>query len=410
MKFVTVALLSSIFAVEAFGGPVVCGTFYANCSPKTLRYNLDSADFAVIARAGEELGDSAGKTRGQVFEVIRSLKGKQYRLGKMVSSRNHTLIKLGEFVMLYGTTSASIQTVKVTERAIEYMLSAPDSDSSKSTWLTYYLPKLTSNDRVIREDAYRACEYLDLIGLELADLIASKDSIPANAITEELSQIDSIDSRIDFLGLLVGVAGDDEDARLVKNILRDDANIETVIPTNTLTGLVLLTGTDGLDWIDAQYLSHFEDRPLSQAISDQVWAIQQAIRKIWELTKTDYDVPVSRERFGRSLLRILACPQLANSALADLIKLRDWTHVERVYSLYAVPHEQSPSCKQFAFQYLVYASRSDTHDWIDGPAAKAAEYLVMLEDKDAKSFRSMMKDVSLDYDESGFDITFEPKR
>lgn len=386
----------SIGLLVALAAPLQgLGDFFGHS--QTLREQFDEADVVATARAGEvkDHGASAVIWGYRQFEILQTIKGAKHQVGKEVVIDCPPTIKPGDLFLIVGerlgTDSANKPRflfstfLNVDDQMIDYIVDAPPSSSSEVVKLAYYLPKLVSDNEDIRSNAHHICR-----DMKLQNLVSARDSIPVEFIRSSLRTSESVDDIVeDFNGLLLGLAGDPSDSHLLLDVINRTIDEDgSIVISQSLTGLVLLTGEHGVEWIDKNCLALPIPPPPAPANPNFKisWCGMKAIRDVWRLKQQTTSLPnLSEERLSQSIQLLLEQPQIADLAINDLAWCSDWSHMDEFYVRYDSESYDVPIIKRAIVHYYLAAIHAKELQPTDEQRAAAEKYFAKLSEDDPKT-------------------------
>ncbi len=199
-------------------------------------------------------------------------------------------------------------------------------------------------------------------------------------------------TRIGLYGLLIGLCGTPEDAKVIEQkIVVLDKDFRNGID-GVMSGYLLIRGEDGLSLIDETKLKATTCRnPAGEEMKlpfAETYAAMQALRFMW----TYEPDRIPKERLKVSMRLLLERPELTDLVIADLTRWKDWDIQDRLMEMYDEEKFNIPAIKRAVVRYLHYCSQDKLPSAAEGapgepsPAAvKAAGNLKLLEEKDPKT-------------------------
>lgn len=396
----------SIALLVALAAPLSgFGDFFGHS--QTLRAQFDEADVVATARAGEvkEHGASAVIWGYRQFEILQTIKGAEHQVGKEVVIDCPPSIKPGDLFLIVGQNQETGSTskprflfstfIRAEDQMIDYIVDAPHSSSSEVVKLAYYLPLLVSDNEDIRGKAYHICK-----DMNLQNLVSARDSIPVEAIRSAMRESEHVISlQEDFYGLLLGIAGNSEDERLLIDVISHRLERKSFVNSSqSLTGLILLSGLEGVEWIDENCLSRQIPLPTPKPsnTSNQNFKIslsgQKAILNIWRLKQNSEHTPnISEKRLSQSMQILLDEPMIADIAIASLTYFGEWSLMDKLYALYDAEGYDIPSVKRTIIRYYSAAITAHENKPTDDQRAVAEKYLAKLKKDDPKTYERAKK-------------------
>ncbi len=268
-----------------------------------------------------------GETRLKVTHVFRE-SGGEYPVGTNITLPQFHAGQKGDLFLLFGSLRDGEilrweSPEPVTLELFDYLASRPDAELPAVKRLPYYLNYLEHANETIAVDAYS-----EFANADYKDVKRLKDQFPRRKlhrwIVEPAPGTGRI-ARIAFYGMLLGLCGKAEDAKMleqqiVRPVAEDDLRIGV---DGLMAGYLLLTKERGLDVITR----HAFGDPF---IVSEAFHAQQAIRFLWEYG----DGCIAKPRLRRALHPLLQRPFLAEVVILDLARWKDTTIVDRLIEIY----------------------------------------------------------------------------
>ena len=229
-----------------------------------------------------------------------------------------------------------------------------------------FVPYLCHPESVIAEDAITEISARSFHGVH--SLI---QDLPHKRVIEAFSSSKTDQRWLGHYGLLLGMFGRAEDADLLeKKIVELDSDFRLGIE-GVVAGYLLIRGEEGLEVIEESKMrlrtgtnSKGEEDPLPFS---ETYAAMEAIRFLW--TYEPHQIP--RERLRESMRLLLDRPELADLAINDLTKMKDWASQERIIAMFDEERFDIPAIKRAIVRYL-YRS-ADVKDKGDLESEQSAE-------------------------------------
>lgn len=304
--------------------------------------------------------------------------GKSLQLGDTVTLARYQDAKPGDLFLLLGFHKTVIEwddPRPTSDIGYQYVIQAPPPESRDR--LGYFLKFLEYPDETIAADAFN-----ELAAADYSKVAALADKLPRDKIRKWLADPDFTNPRLGLYGLLLGLCGTEEDAELLaRHIAAPVKSSEFRLGIDGIIGgYLVLTGAKGLDFIDKEKLRDTEGP------TTEVFATLQALRFMW--TYGDNRIP--KARLKQSMRILIENPDLADIAITDLARWKDWSVQDRLIELYDHKDYQSVQhIKRAIISYTIAASRDLTKDSDAVPShvAKARKHLAMLRERDPKAVR-----------------------
>lgn len=303
--------------------------------------------------------------------------GKSLKLGDKVMLARYQAGKPGDLFLLLGFRKSVIEwddPRPVTEIGYQYVIQAPPPESRDR--LAYFLKFLEYPDETIAADAFN-----ELAAAEYSKVAALAEKLPRDNIRKWLEDPDFTNPRLGLYGLLLGLSGTDEDAKLLaRHIAAPVKPSEFRLGIDGIIGgYLILTGAKGLDFIDEKKLRD------TTGPTTELFATLQALRFMW--TYGEDRIPKARLR--QSMRIIIDRPDLADIAITDLARWRDWSIQDRLIELFDHKEYQSEHVKRAIISYTIAASHDLPKEskTVPGHVAKARQHLETLRKKDSKTVK-----------------------
>ena len=350
----------------------------------------------VSLRAGS--GTGAGELAKTVFEIVDVHKGSasEFKKGQQLTLPSYRAAKKGDLFLLLGLKGATIEwntPLEFSEAAWNYVSGSPAPDQPTTERLRYFLEYLEFPDQQVANDAYG-----EFANAPYEDIKPLADEFPRERLRKWVSSSDTPVTRLGLYGLLLGLSGKEEDARLMEQKITEPTDEFRLGIDGIMSGYLLLTGEPGLDVIDSTKLAskHQLDadgrpildkngQPLSVPFSE-TYAAMQALRFMWQYG----DGRISEDRLRQSMRTLLDRPELADLVIADLARWKDWSVQEKLMGLYGQEGYDIPSIKRAIVRYLLACTKDRPEEsTVEAPkhAAQAEQYLAELRKTDPKIVR-----------------------
>lgn len=321
--------------------------------------------------------DQPGSTTYKIVSLLKGPKD-EFKKGDKVTLVRYRVGEPGDLFVLMGTQGTVIEwgsPLEVTETAYQYMAQAPSPEAPVGKRLAYFLKFLENPDQLIANDAYG-----EFANAPYDDIASIADLMPRDKIREWIANPDTPATRMGLYGLLMGLAGNEQDAKLMEQKITEKTDDFRLGIDGVMSGYLLLKGEDGLDLIDEQKLKD-KDVPFSET-----YAAMQALRFMWQYA----DNRIDKERLRESMRILLDRPELADLVIADLARWKDWSVQDELMELYDTDEYNIPSIKRAVVRYMLVCAK----DAPEGDAAETPEYvadakvhLESLREKDPKTVK-----------------------
>lgn len=301
-------------------------------------------------RAGNPDRVDPGSTQVRIVHIFQDQSGAR-TLGEIVALPSFSPGRPGERFLLFGAPAegGALQWEGLLECPPElfaYLLQRPSEDRPNVERLKYFLDFLEHPHETIAVDAYAEfarCPYQDVAALA--------DRLPREALHRWVSEPAPETGRIArtaFYGMLLGLCGNDDDARMLERLILtpgDDIRVEI---GGLMAGYLHLRGEAGLERLRRHVYA--PGTPSSDA-----FAFLQAVRFEWDFGEGR----IPRERLRDALRPLVENPQLTELALADLTRWEDLALVDRLIALLDQPEFDRYDVQRAIVGYYLTVSRLD---------------------------------------------------
>jgi hypothetical protein len=262
--------------------------------------------------------------------------------------------------------------VPLDEAAAAYVFRAPDLRKPTAERLAYFAPFLEHANPLVADDSYR--EFGHARYVEVAQVA---DRLPMARLRRWLTDPGIPQERKGFYGLALGLARDPADRQanielLTRLILTPESDFRAGFD-GVLGGYLVAAGEPALDLIEKRYLAN------PDAAHGDVRHAMTALRFYREFGR---DIPADGLR--RAMRHLLARPEFAADAIADLSRWEDWDSLPQVVALFDRPEFADPPTRRAIIGYLRAC-----------PQAEAATELARLRQLDPKTVAEAEKYFSL---------------
>jgi hypothetical protein len=376
----TILLTAALSFAVAVSTALACP--FCEAPSLTLSEQLAQADAAVLVQWVEGTKPTeklVGSTVYEVKQIVRNHKD-TIKVGDRITLRRYRSSNVGDLFMLMGSKGVSIDwgsPLEVTETGFNYISQAPSPEVPTTRRLEYFVRFLEYPDQMIGTDAYG-----EFANAPYKDITALADKLPTKKIRKWITSPDTPATRLGLYGLMIGLCGDEEDAKLMAAKIAEQTDDFRLGVDGLMSGYLLLTGEKGLDLIDETKLRN-RDVPFSET-----YAAMQALRFMWRYA----DGRIEKERLRQSMRILLDRPELTDLVIADLARWKDWSVQDRLMSIYGEDPYNIPSIKRAVVRYLLVCSKDVPEDATAGEnsvlpehVTKAREHVAALRKRDAKT-------------------------
>ncbi|MCX7420845.1 MAG: hypothetical protein NT013_15075, partial [Planctomycetia bacterium] len=276
--------------------------------------------------------DNEKLTKGSQFVMPRFRTGKQGDLWLLFGEQDNEGIN-------WRTAMQGSQA------AFQYISETPALKQPTAERLEYYLRFLESPDLTISNDAYG-----EFANAPWEEIVKVKEKFDREKLNRWVTSPNTFSTRLGLYGLLLGLCGSADDAAMMKAKIVSSTGMTDLVGIDGVTcGYLLLTGEQGLDWIDTTKLKN------KDAVGNDTYSGIQAVRFMW-----DYGLDrISKERLKQSMRAVLDRPEFVELAIADLARWDDWSIHERLTSLYGQPGYDEVPAKKAIVCFLIAGQKKN---------------------------------------------------
>jgi hypothetical protein len=337
-----------LVGLTAMSAAVVACPF-CSAPSMTLTEQLADADAAVLVKwiggTPAKLTD-AGSTEFEIVEVVH-----QPAVGKLDKGQKLNVVrfrsgKAGDLFLLLGTSGVGKvewgSPLEVTQQGFDYMKNSPKPKEPPAKRLQYFLKYLENPDRMIGDDAYG-----EFANAAYADVVQLAPQLPREKLRQWLSTNTTSPGRLALYGMMLGLCGTEEDAKLLEHRIVDSGEDFRLGIDGIMGGYLLLTGERGLEVLEARKLKD------KKAPFSETYAAMQALRFMWQ----HGDNRIDAGRMRQSMRILLERPELADLVIADLARMKDWSIMDRLMSMYDEEDYNIPSIKRSIVRFMLAATK-----------------------------------------------------
>jgi hypothetical protein len=348
----------------------------------TLSEQVQQSDAVALAKwtGGTPAKDQdPGETKYQVVEVLHQPSASKLAAGSELSLVRYRAAKPGDLFLLLGTKGGAAidwgSPMEVTKEGFQYLKNLPSPKDDQADRLKYFLKYLEHPDAMVSADAYG-----EFAKANYADICELSKEMPREKLREWLQSPDTSASRLGLYGLMLGLCGNEEDAKLMEEKITTVTGDFRLGIDGVMGGYLLLTGDKGLDVLDRTKLKD------KKSTFSETYAAMGAIRFMWQYGKD----AIKPERLRASMRLLLDRPELADLVIADLARMEDWEAQDRLMELYGAPDYDIPSIKRSIIRYMLVSAKFKPHTPEQSEpehVVKGKKYLAELEERDPKTVK-----------------------
>lgn len=343
------------------------------CPPSqpTLSEKVAESDMVVLVQWVESQSDpndpdAGAKTVFQVVDPWRVAKNSQGRTWKKDDLLEWPFLrtgKKGELFLMFGRWQdgepAWDLPVEISEISFQYVRQAPSPEKSGPDRLKYFLRFLEFSDPLLAGDAFS-----EFSKAPYEDVVALAELLPRAKLRQWLESAETPPLRRGFYGMLLGLCGDDDDAKFLESqVLSKPAADEVRLGHDGMMGgYLLLRGEPALQKLVAAKLG---DPSLP---TGEMYAFLNALRFMWQYGRDR--IPAAD--LQGALRGFLDREDMAEVVLSDLSRAKDWSVLERLTTAYGKPPFETSSAKRRIVQFVL-ACAKDQSEMPEAETAKLAK-------------------------------------
>lgn len=380
-RLVPVAILT-IVVLAAQSAPA-CE--FCNAPFLTISEQLDQANAVVLVTwKGGKKGDerSLGSTRYEISKVVKG-SSPALKQGGNIRLPRYRSGKKGDLFLLLGSRGVNVNwgsPLEVSAGSFKYAENAPGPKEAGAKRLRYFVDYLEFPDPIIANDAYA-----EFAHASYKDITKIADAMPRDRLRKWLTSSDTPPTRLGLYGLLLGLCGKKEDAKLMHGKIVAKSDEFRLGIDGIMAGYLMLAGEEGLTVIENAKLKN------KKAPFTETYAAIQAMRFIWNYGGGK----VSKARLRQAMRTLLDRPELADLVITDLARWKDWSVQDRLMKLYGTEEYNAPSVKRAIVRFML-ASVQDVKDATAGAdlpphVVNGKKYVAAIEKQDPKTVRDVKR-------------------
>lgn len=351
----------------------------------TLTQQVAQSDVAVFVqwvdgRSADREQGFAGSTTYQVVDVLHDASG-ALKPKERFDIVRYRAARPGDLFLMLGSYTTVIEwgsPIEISEAGLNYIRMAPTKEASAKERLSYFIRFLEFSDRIIADDAYA-----EFAQAPYEDVAAIVDLMPRDKLRQWITDPKTPVNRLGLFGLMLGLCGDDDDARLMRDRILEPSEGFRIGIDGIMAGYVLLAGEQGLALIEREKIT---DK--TQNFSEHV-ACMQMLRFLWTYAKDRF----SPDRLRQSMRLMVDNPKIADLVIADLARWEDWETTSRLIELYGTPGYDVPFVERKILYFMWAAEDSVAKDAGSKPpyVQQAQAFLKRIEVEDPEIFNQAKK-------------------
>ena len=233
----------------------------------------------------------------------------------------------------------------ISEIGFQYLKQAPAPETPRHQRLKYFLRFLEYPDPLLADDAY-----YEFAGADYEDLVLIKDSFSPERIRKWINDPDTLAPRLGLYGLMLGLSRNEEDAELLKGKILDEADKTRLGIDGIIGGYLLLTGEEGMTLLENTKIKN------PKAPVADVHAAMSAFRFLWDYGQG----VVPKARLIAATRLLLDRLEVANLAIADLARWKDWSVMDKLMDVYRKGDPTNPlgqiAIRRAVIRYMIAAT------------------------------------------------------
>ena len=367
----------------------------------TLSEQLTQSDAAVLVEwVSAFKGDLDANDASTTYRIKQVLKG-PLKAGELIKQVGYQPGEPGRLFLLTGLGTGVIEwdlPAEFTMAAYEYLAAAPaptDKQGQKvpaRERLPFFVTYLENPDQTISNDAFG-----EFSNAEYEEIAAVRGVLPRerihNWVFDEQAPIGRV-SRLGLYGLLLGLSGNETDAADLERLIAKPTTELRIGIDGITSGYLLLRGEKGLDLVEQLKLKNenIVDKNGQPVVDNdgeklpvpfsETYAALQAIRFMWNYGNGQ----ISVKRLQSSMSLLLDRPELADIAIADLARWKDWSVEAKLFALYNDEAYKIPAIQRSIIRYFLAATKDQpmgvTAETTPAHVKSAEEYLAKIEKQD----------------------------
>ena len=383
------SLIGFVAYITAAAAFVVHACPFCPPTDATLSEKLAQSEAACVVKFlssvdGEEL--SMQKTTFQVLKQMRT--SDSYKPGSQIEIPIGVTGKPGDLFMLMGQLKNDEMEwslpIEMDElgREEKYLRNAPSLESPPVERLAYFLKFLDDNNNTISTDAFS--EFARSKFEDVQQLAPQVSRAKVRAWLEDPNP--QLIVRRAFYGMLLGLCGNDDDAEYLKR------RIQTINPNDNrigfdglMGGYLLLRGVAGLQSMIVQKIDSLPAKLSNDQLSD-LNGMRMTLVFLWDYRRSQF----GEEPLRAAMRRFLNHPELADLAVKDLARWKDWKPLDQLIAAYGRDPWDSRSAKEKIVEYALSCRKdvpSGAGAKLPDHAAKAQSFLDSLDPEFVQSVK-----------------------
>jgi len=334
------------------------------CPPAstTLSEQVADSDAVALASLVESSSDSSDENASptstwKVVSILKNFREMLQKDGELKIPEN-VAGQPGDLFVLMGTAEGREANVltwdspqPISEIGFQYLKQAPAPETAKTKRLKYFLKFLEYPDPLLANDAYS-----EFAAANYEDLVLIKDAFSRERLRKWINDPDTLASRLGLYGLMLGLAGNEDDAELLKSKILDDSDTTRLGIDGIMGGYLLLTGEEGMKLLEETKIEN-PDAPVAD-----VHAAMAALRFLWDFGEG----VVPKPRLKSAMRTLIDRPEVADLAIADLARWKDWSIQDKLMEVYKKGDPDNPlgqiAIRRAVIRYMIASTLDRPQD------------------------------------------------
>lgn len=352
-------------------GPQVLACPFCGSVQSTLAQDINASDVAVIGKLvalpkqeqakDGELNVATPMAKFVVQEVLRGAAA--FGNVKTIEAPFFDEKPLGGEYLVLGTTQSGLAFAPpyaLTERSRKYASEIMKLPPLSTKRLVFFQNYFEDKEDLLKNDAYYEFALAPYTALQAMKAEMKHDKLAAWVSDPNVA----VSHRRLYLTML-GVCGGPSDIPVLEKLLRsNDPKFKTGLDA-TVACYLTLRGADGLPLIEDLFLKKKQEE------FTDIFSVVMALRFLGQ----EDPGPISKDRLVQSMRLVLDHPHLADQAIMDLARWKDWTVMDRLVALFKSPDSDTTTWVRIPVINYLRAC----------PLPKAKEYIAELRKIDPKA-------------------------
>jgi len=367
----TPMLAAATFALAASQASQALACPFCGSVQSTLAQDIKGSDVAVIARlialpkpTESKDGELNVATPMAKFEIQEVLKGAEtYGSVKVIEAPFFDEKPLGGEYLILGTEQSGLAWAPpyaLSPRSRKYVSEIVKLPASGTERLAYFQNYFEDSEDLLKNDAYYEFALAPYTALQAMKARMQHDKLvdwvqdPAVAVSHRRLYL-----------TMLGVCGQASDIPMLETLLRsDDPKFKTGLDA-TVACYLTLKRADGLPLVEELFLNKKQEE------FTDIFSVVMALRFLGQ----EDNGPIPRERLVQSMRLVLDHPRLADQAIMDLARWKDWSVMDRLVQLFTSSDPETTTWVRIPVINYLRAC----------PLPKAKEYIEQLRKIDPKA-------------------------